>query len=215
MDDVEPVIFTTAESALALDVVEFAARTAPRLVGDPAALSRLHLAAQAHGEAMATAVAAAIGDEYELLDNYAATHPWLYEPARYVENGERVVSVKLLYVELPPDTHAEAFKAYNADSVHAAVVAVCRDLLALQPSAEITAVTAVGPDGRPAGYGDFRAADKRIPRRSLPPEGAIAWNRLRKASMAELSGRRALPHVLLPKGHPRTLRGSHESRYSN
>jgi hypothetical protein len=46
----------------------------------------------------------------------------------------------------------------------------------------------MAPDGQPAGFGDFRVAEKAIPRENLPPGSAIAWNRLRIAAMAALSG---------------------------
>ncbi|SFO05160.1 hypothetical protein SAMN05216386_2501 [Nitrosospira briensis] len=51
--------------------------------------------------------------------------------------------------------------------LHGAVIELCRTLLALVPTARLIISTAMAPDGKPAGLGDYAIAQKRIPRDNL------------------------------------------------
>jgi DNA-binding transcriptional ArsR family regulator len=108
-----------------------------------------------------------LGGEEALLSRLS-DRPWVREIVVKKEQGERVVSAKYRFLipRVQPDPHEE-------------VVSLCRNILHLLPETEVAAVTAIDAMGEPAGFGDFRVADKRIRRKHLPPLGEIAWNRAR------------------------------------
>lgn len=69
--------------------------------------------------------------------------------------------------------------------IHGDVVALCRRLLALAPSADLAVSNAIAADGEPVGIGDIPIATKRIPRANLPAEALPARNRRWIAAAAQ------------------------------
>lgn len=121
---------------------------------------------------LAKALVERMGGEESLLGSLRE-RAWVREIAVKLEAGEKVVSAKYRFVipRVQPDPHDD-------------VVSLCRNILHLLPEADVAAVTAVDATGEPAGFADFRIADKRIRRQHLPPIGEVAWNRARMRIVA-------------------------------
>lgn len=150
----------------------------------------LLIAARLHGPMAGAVVAEGFGGEPHLLETYGRSHPWLFDVHRATVDADNAVAAKLLFVDTTAvgTDPAIALAAYGTDNVHDAVLTACREMLALQPSATRAIVAAVGADELPVGYGQFRMADKSIPRENLPADAEVAWNRVRTATAAELAG---------------------------
>lgn len=69
--------------------------------------------------------------------------------------------------------------------LHGDVVELCRKLFALAPVADLVVASAISPDGKPAGIGDFVVATKRIPRTNLPGGALTERNRRWVAAVAQ------------------------------
>lgn len=117
--------------------------------------------------ALAKQLVQSLGGQQELLRRLSEA-PWVRNVRVVRERGERVIQAQYRYV-IPREQ----------SDPHGEVVSICRLALHLDPSADVVAVVAVDPTGKPAGFGDYRIADKRIPRKNLPSRGEISWNRAR------------------------------------
>lgn len=114
----------------------------------------------------------------DLLERVPTELPWTSVPKLSQEKEGLAVSANLFHVS---DRWQE--------DLHGQVVVLCRWLLALVPSADLAVVSALAPDGKPAGLTDWPMAVKRIPRSSLPAPVLTDRNRLCLAAVA----RRASP----------------------
>jgi hypothetical protein len=168
------------------EIRQYVGSQSTNLVGQ-SSLEQIKLleAATVHAEATAQLVAQSLGGESQLLDQYAAQQPWLFDVGREVDaNGVAVVAAKWLHIDTAV-AHGDisTLAIRDAENVHDAVVAVCRDLIALQPSASFAKVSAVNADDALSGFGDYVIADKTIDRKNLPTNGDVVWNRIRLATV--------------------------------
>lgn len=115
--------------------------------------------------ALAKSVVDAAGQQ-TLLDRLHAETPWSSPFTVEDEADGRVVSgeIRLAAPSVQTDAHAE-------------VIAVVDSLFALVPDADIAAVSAIAPDGEPAGFGDYPLVVKRMPRSAAPAASLPRWNR--------------------------------------
>ncbi len=183
VQQVEAMLLATAHWDASESVVRTAAANYAAEFGNVLLSEKVSLleAASVHSPDTAACIADALGGEGELLAEYAVTQPWIFELSRSDSHGvESTVSAKWLFID-SPIAHGDSntLQSRDAKDVHDAVVDCCRDLLALQPSAEIAEVVAVDAAGNMAGFGDHVIADKKIPRSNLPTIGTVVWNRIR------------------------------------
>lgn len=120
----------------------------------------------AFGSARAQRVVDRFGGTEMLLERIHLEKAWTTRPVLRQEEDGLIAASDIRYVDA----------ATQADT-NAVVVAHCDRLLAVAPTAGFAACTLIGWDGRPAGFGDFMVASKRLPRSAAPPAVTIAWNR--------------------------------------
>ncbi|MDG4561765.1 MAG: hypothetical protein P9E88_10780 [Candidatus Competibacter sp.] len=115
-----------------------------------------------------------------LLHRVSAEMPWASKPTLRREPEGLAVTADIFHISdrLQPKIHDE-------------VVALCEQLLALAPSAELVISSAIDPDGIPSRIGEYTLADKRILRTNLPPKALPQRNRRWIAAVAEHVGKRS------------------------
>jgi hypothetical protein len=158
-------------------------------LGDEASLPEIRMlleAAYGASPGLAIAIAERLGGEQALLDRLEAELPWVRN-TRLVsgEQGEIVASADYAYVA-----------ASHQPDAHGAVVEIAEYLRALAPSCDIAACRALDATGGVAGFRDVSLAEKTIPRRSLPGQAEVAWNRARgRAAIAAVAARTDTEHA--------------------
>lgn len=129
-----------------------------------------------HDVDLALGLVAAAGQDV-LLDRLHRETPWT-SPFTVADEADGKVAtgeVRFVAASVQTDLHAE-------------VVAVADKLFALVPDADFAAVSAVSPDGEPAGLPDFPTAVKRMVRSAAPPEALPRWNRRWMSATSALLG---------------------------
>lgn len=129
-----------------------------------------------HDIDLALGLVSATGQEV-LLERLHAETPWTSPFTVADEADGRVANGEVRFVAASVQT-----------DVHGEVVAVAEKLFALVPDAEIAAVSAISPDGEPAGLVDFPTAVKRMIRSAAPPEALPRWNRRWLSATSALLG---------------------------
>ncbi len=140
------------------------------------AISQFLSAARATKLDLARQFADRVGGTQAIFQRIQQERPWVRD-LRMVTDDEGRVVVEGTVRYVSPSVQTD---------VHADVVDLCRLILICVPDAEIAACRAVDASGNTAGFGDFRIADKRIPRRNLPSDVEVAWNRTRLRAVAAL-----------------------------
>jgi hypothetical protein len=117
------------------------------------------------------------GGTAKLLDRLYHEQPWVTRPILKEVDGITVVEGHVLFMpkDVQPDTNG-------------AVVRYCELMMAAAPSASRVICSALGPDGAPAGMGDFKIATKDMPRKSLVVPARVAWNRAQLRAAQHLVG---------------------------
>ncbi len=129
-----------------------------------------------HDPARALALAEQAGQD-ALLDRLTAETPWSSSFSITDEADGRVVNGEIRYVS--PSIQMDA---------HGEVVSLVDKLHALVPDADIAAVSAMSPDGLPAGLLELPLATKRMARDAAPTEALPQWNRRWMAAALDLLG---------------------------
>ncbi len=129
-----------------------------------------------HDLPLAGALVEAAGQQ-GLLDDLHAETPWTSAFAVTDEDDGRVVKGEIRWVapSLQTDLHEE-------------VVSLVDKLFALAPDADLAAVSAVSPDGLPAGLVDHPLAAKRMVRTAAPADALRRWNRRWMSGISALVG---------------------------
>ncbi|HEX8084555.1 MAG TPA: hypothetical protein VF529_09715 [Solirubrobacteraceae bacterium] len=143
-------------------------------------------AAYGASPALAIGIVERLGGEEALLDRLEAELPWVRN-ARLArdEDGQIVASAEYAYVA-----------ASHQPDPHGAVVGIAEYLRALVPSCDVAACRALDATGAVAGFRDVSVAEKTIPRRSLPGQAEVAWNRARgRAAIAAVAARTDTEHA--------------------
>lgn len=126
-----------------------------RLLGSLAAIDRDRAIAWVDAAGMETLIAR-LGSEI----------PWAAQPVLESEPGGGVIRVNHYHLAIP-----------GVENANDEVVWLCEAALALSPRSEIAASSAILPNGNPVSFSGHNLAEKRIPRKNLPPAALPAWNR--------------------------------------
>lgn len=129
-----------------------------------------------HDLPLAGALVDAAGQQ-GLLDRLHAETPWTSPFTVTDEDDGRVVNGEVRWVapSLQTDVHEE-------------VVTLVDKLFALAPGADLAAISAVSPDGLPAGLPDYPMAVKRMVRTAAPADALPRWNRRWMSGISALVG---------------------------
>lgn len=131
--------------------------------------------ARAVDPGLARLFASRAGGSEALLWKIEQEKPWIRDLRIVVEQeGQQVVDGMVRHVSSTQfDPHAE-------------VVELCKLVLSCVPDADLAACRAVDVSGAVSGFGGFAIANKRIPRKSLPSDAEVAWNRSRLRAITTL-----------------------------
>lgn len=115
------------------------------------------------------------GGSQELLARIERETPWVRSlQITTDEEGRQVVEGAVRHVSrIQTDIHED-------------VVNLCRLVLGVVPDAEVAACRAIDVSGTASGFNDYHVAEKCIPRRNLPSDAEVAWNRARSRTVATL-----------------------------